>query len=99
MPALDAPACDLTPEKSNVSPMETFIIVVALLAAAIGSLVLLGCLAGKRAQLFEAFRLQQQLEEQQRTIRQRAAANRRSGAIPDNQTAEPPAGQTIPTAQ
>ena len=45
-----------------MSSMETFIIIMALLAAAGGTLVLLGSLANRRAQLVKAFHYQQKLE-------------------------------------
>ncbi len=46
----------------TLSSMETFIIIMALLAAAGGTLVLLASLANRRAQLVKAFRYQQELE-------------------------------------
>jgi len=50
--------------------METFIILVSLAAAAAGSLILLTCMAGKRAQLVKAFNIQQEkLERESRLER------------------------------
>jgi hypothetical protein len=46
----------------TLSSMETFIIIMALLAAAGGTLVLLGSLANRRAQLVKAFHYRQELE-------------------------------------
>ncbi|MBN1436122.1 MAG: hypothetical protein JW936_03530 [Sedimentisphaerales bacterium] len=40
--------------------METLILVFALTASAAGTLILLTCLAGRRAELVKAFNLQQQ---------------------------------------
>jgi len=53
--------------------METFIVVISLLAAAGGSLVLLSCLAGMRAQLVKAFNVQKEAEAQQREIEKQIA--------------------------
>ena len=54
--------------------METVIVLLALAAGAAGSLVLLSCLASRRAQLLEAFRIQQEIEERERQIRQQTAS-------------------------
>ncbi len=59
---------------------ESFIIAVALIAAAAGSLVLLTALAGKRARLIKAYNLQQEIEARERQI----------AATPDQKTATPP---------
>ena len=58
---------------------ESFIIAVALLAAAGGSLVLLSCLAGKRARLIKAYNLQQEMEARQRQL---AAQDAQKSAAP-----------------
>ena len=50
--------------------METVIVLLALAAGGAGSLVLLCCLASRRAQLLETFRVQQEIKERQRQIRQ-----------------------------
>jgi hypothetical protein len=47
---------------------ETFIVVVALIAAGFGTLVLLSSLAGKRARLIKAFNMQQEAEARERQI-------------------------------
>lgn len=48
--------------------METFILVVSLLAAAGGTLVLLACLAGKRAELLQVFTVEEEREARRRTV-------------------------------
>jgi len=53
-----------------MSSMETFIVVVGLVAAIGGSLILLSCLAHKRAQLVKAFNIQMEIEERNRKIEQ-----------------------------
>ena len=42
--------------------METFIVVIAMIASAAGSLVLLACLASRRSELVKAFNLQRDME-------------------------------------
>ena len=49
--------------------METFIIFIALAAAAGGGLILLVCLAGMRANLVKALNLQQELESRKSSIK------------------------------
>ena len=51
-----------------MSVTETFIVAISLIAAAGGSLVLLSCLAGMRAQLVKAFNIQKGIESQQKEI-------------------------------
>lgn len=51
-----------------LSPMETFILIVSLLAAAGGTLVLLACLAGKRAELLDVFTAEEEREARRRTM-------------------------------
>ena len=43
--------------------METLVVVIALAAAAGGGLMLLGCLAGRKATLVKAFNLQREMAE------------------------------------
>ena len=54
--------------------METFIILVSLVASAAGSLVLLACLAGKRAQLIKAYNIQKEHEKIEENIRKARSA-------------------------
>ena len=49
-----------------MSSMESFIIVVSLIASAAGALILLISLAGKKAQLVKAFSMQLEMEAQER---------------------------------
>jgi hypothetical protein len=56
-----------------MSVTETFIVVISLIAAAGGSLVLLSCLAGMRAQLVKAFNMQKEIEAQRKEAERRAA--------------------------
>lgn len=51
--------------------METFIIVVGLLAGAGGCLVLLACLAGERAQLIEAYNIELEAQSRDKMIEQK----------------------------
>ena len=55
--------------------METFIVLVSLAASAGGSLVLLSCMAGKRAQLVKAFNIQQELEAREAKIKKNIENN------------------------
>ena len=55
-------------EVSAVSSMETFIVAASLVAAAIGSLVLLSYLAGQRAYWLKAFDMKLRLEDRDRTL-------------------------------
>ena len=52
-----------------VLSIETFIVLVGLIAAAGGSLILLSFLAGKRAFMVKAFMVQQQMEECNKNIK------------------------------
>ena len=45
--------------------METFIIVIAMIASAAGSLVLLTCLAARRSELVKAFNVQHELQNEE----------------------------------
>ena len=56
-----------------MSVTETFIVAISLIAAAGGSLVLLSCLAGMRAQLVKAFNIQKGIESQQKEIERQIA--------------------------
>ena len=49
--------------------IETFIVLVGLIAAVGGSLILLSFLAGKRAFMLKAFMVQQEMEEQEKKIK------------------------------
>ena len=53
-----------------MASIEIFIVLVALAAALGGSLVLLTCMAGKRAQLIKAFNIQQEMREREAQIEQ-----------------------------
>ncbi len=55
-----------------MSTMEMFIIVIGLGAAAFGSLVLLVCMAGKRAQLVKAYNMQLEIEARERQAKKEA---------------------------
>ena len=75
-----------------MSPMEKVIIVVGLLSACGGALVLLSCLAGKRAQLFRVFELQQEMLAQEKEIEERLALSRgrkQSPGDPATEDADP----------
>lgn len=68
--------------------MEMLIVVTGLVAAAGGALVLLVCLAGKRAQLVKAFNVQQEREAREKQLEQNQAKNRQnetSVALPASQ--------------
>ena len=71
-----------------MSSMETFIVVISLIAAASGSLVLLSCLAGMRAHLVKAFNIQQEIESQQREVERQIAVEKeeqeRKAMLADN---------------
>ena len=62
-----------------MSSMESFIIVVSLVASAAGALILLTSLAGKKAQLAKAFSMQQELEAQEKDTQTRI-----NSKVPDN---------------
>ncbi|MCH9021566.1 MAG: hypothetical protein IID32_02245 [Planctomycetes bacterium] len=51
--------------------MESFIVVVSLIASAAGALILLTSLAGKKAQLAKAFSMQLKLEAHEKDIQTR----------------------------
>jgi len=51
--------------------MENFIVIIALVAAAAGSLILLSCMAGKRAELIKVYLTQKQLEARERVVEQK----------------------------
>ena len=48
--------------------METFIVIIALLASASGTLLLLACLANKRSQLVTAYNVKLEAESRQQSI-------------------------------
>ena len=54
-----------------MSSMESFIVVVSLIASAMGVLILLASLAGKKAQLVKAFTIQLEVEARERDIQDR----------------------------
>lgn len=53
--------------------MESVILIVAAVAAAAGSWILLTCLAGRRAELVKAFNVQQEAEERERAMAEQRA--------------------------
>jgi hypothetical protein len=57
--------------------MEMLIVVLGLVAAAGGALVLLVCLAGRRAQLVKAFNMQQEREARERQLEEKMAATQK----------------------
>ena len=71
--------------------MEMLIVVTGLVAAAGGALVLLVCLAGKRAQLVKAFNVQQEREAREKQLEQNQAKNRQNET-----SATLPASQLLP---
>ncbi len=87
-----------------MSSMELFIVVVAAVAAAIGTLVLLICLAGKHAQLFKAFELRQQTKAHEKMVQQNANqhnANKTQmgdSGVRATKPTSPSVGSAIPTA-
>jgi len=62
--------------------METFIILVSLAAAAAGSLILLTCMAGKRAQLVKAFSIQQEKLERESRLERNKNVDQAEEAVP-----------------
>ena len=48
--------------------MESFILICAVVASAVGTLILLLCLAARRAELIEAFNLQQEAAAREQSI-------------------------------
>ena len=79
--------------------METVIILTALIATAVGCLILLSCLAGKRAQLFRAFEIQQENEAHERKIREsNSQANTAGANDSDSSAAVPTAQPALPSA-
>ena len=66
-----------------MSSMESFIILISLIASAAGALILLTSLAGKKAQLAKAFSMQLEMEAQERSLP--ASTNSNS---PDNTSKE-----------
>ena len=52
--------------------METFVVVVSLIAAAIGGLIFLSSLAGKRAFLVKAYNMQKEIEQREAQIKMHA---------------------------
>ena len=51
-----------------MASIEFFIVLVSLIAAGAGTLILLACMAGKRAQLVRSFNIQQKFQEHQAKI-------------------------------
>lgn len=62
--------------------METFIILVSLAAAAAGSLILLTCMAGKRAQLVKAFSIQQEKLERESRLERNKNVDQAEESVP-----------------
>jgi hypothetical protein len=52
--------------------MENFIVLIALAAAAAGSLILLSCMAGKRAELMQSYLVLKQQETRGRIVEKKA---------------------------
>jgi len=59
--------------------MEIFIVLVSLAAAAGGSLVLLACMAGKRAQLVKAYNIKKEREQIEANLQQQAQSTGEPG--------------------
>ena len=51
-----------------MSSIESFIVIVALVSAAGGSLMLLACLAGKRSQLVKAYNMKREIEQREKMM-------------------------------
>ena len=59
--------------------METFIVLVSIAAGIGGGLVLLACMAGRRAQLVKAFNMQQEMKEREAKIERNSKSNKKDG--------------------
>jgi len=75
-----------------VASMELFIVFVSLVAAAAGTLILLACMAGKRAQLVRSFNIQQKIQEHQAKIAQNRQQFKNKENTPSTTVAEVGAG-------
>jgi hypothetical protein len=61
--------------------MEMLIVLVGFSAAAGGAMVLLVCLAGKRAQLVKAFNMQQEQEMRQKQVKENQAKQKQNQPV------------------
>ncbi|MBN1844037.1 MAG: hypothetical protein JW810_00010 [Sedimentisphaerales bacterium] len=74
-----------------MSIMESFIIMMGLIAALGGGLVLLSCLAGNRARLMKSYNIQRQQEKREQQIQE----NRRQLNQKKPKTAPPLASKAV----